>query len=70
MAEHDRVDGLDPVHALLEVLGAGPARVRLLERAGVAEPTEPLLQLRAELVVDGRASLVAASSPKSIWCSS
>ena len=42
LREHDRVDPLDAVDALLEVLGAGPGGERALELAVVAEPREPL----------------------------
>src|ERR687883_824072 len=43
--EHDRVDLLDPVHALLEVLGAGPGRERGLELTCVTERRQALPQL-------------------------
>ena len=49
--EHDRVDALDAVDALLEVRRAGPVGERLLEVAVVAEPREPLRAARAASVV-------------------
>src|SRR5690242_1646517 len=53
LLEHDRVDLVDSVDPLLEVLGPGPACEGGRELAVVAEPSEPLTQLAGERVVDG-----------------
>src|SRR5439155_21794943 len=51
LLEHDRVDLLDPVDPLLQVLGTGPARERGCELAFVAEAGEAVAQLRGERIV-------------------
>src|SRR5919109_3401726 len=51
-AEHDRIDPLGAVDALLEVLGAGPVEEGLTELAVVAEPRETLTELAAQDLVD------------------
>src|SRR5205814_755234 len=48
LLEHDRVDLLDPVDPLLQVLGTGPARERGCELAFVAEAGEAVAQPRGE----------------------
>src|SRR4029450_7677682 len=53
LLEHHRVDRLDAVHPLLEILAAGPAEEGVLELAVEAEAPQTLAQLRAELLVDG-----------------
>src|SRR5581483_9084681 len=50
--EDDRVDPLDAVDALLQVLVAGPREEGLVELAFVAEAREPLTELACQLVVD------------------
>src|SRR5437667_4920760 len=52
LLEHDGIDRVESVHALLEVLVPGPAGERLGELAVVAQPRELLAQLAGELRVD------------------
>src|SRR5438105_9395577 len=52
LLEDDRIDPLDALDALFQVLVPGPAGERALELSVVAEAPEPLAELRGELVVD------------------
>src|SRR4029450_7179447 len=52
LLEHHRVDRLDAVHPLLEILAAGPAEKGVVQLAVEAEAPQTLAQLRAERLVD------------------
>src|SRR5919201_1054743 len=52
LLQHDRVDGIDPVHAFLEILYAGPPGQCVREVAVVAERRKAHCQLAAQLLVD------------------
>src|SRR5437868_2153036 len=52
LLEHDRIDALDPLNALLEVLVPGPVEERVGELAFVAELCESFSELCGQIGVD------------------